>query len=362
MGMLPSASLRPCKTMSKPEPALGSICILPRLKGLGGPASFSARLTAALQARGWQVGSDPLAPDVRSLLIMGGTRRLDVVWQARRRGVHIVQRLNGMNWVQRKLPTGPRHFIKAEIANLILATTRRYLAHHIIYQSHFTQDWWQTAYGAVRAPGRVIYNGVDLNAFSPAGPQSPPTDRTRILMVEAHLGGGMEPGLENAVSLLQQLNQNEASPRWELQVVGDVPEDIRLRWAARAGAGLTFSGVVKREQVPPLDRAAHMLFSADLNAACPNSVVEALACGLPVLAFATGALPEMVTGQAGRVVPYGSNFWKLQPPVIGPLAAAAREIAAQQPTFRAAARARAETTYDIDQIVAAYLEVLLSPP
>jgi glycosyltransferase involved in cell wall biosynthesis len=280
--------------------------------------------------------------------------------------VHIVQRLNGMNWVQRKLPTGPRHFIKAEIANWILATTRRHLAHHIIYQSHFTQDWWHRVYGAVAAPGQVIYNGIDLHSFAPTGPQHPPDDRLRILMLEAHLGGGMEPGLENAVRLLQTLNQQTAGARWELQVAGDVPARMRARWIARAGQGaqnggdaLVFSGVVAREQVPALDRAAHLLFSADLNAACPNSVIEALACGLPVLAFATGALPEMVTGEAGRVVPYGSNHWNLEAPVIGPLAAAAREIAARQPVFRAAARARAEAAFNIDQIVAAYLEVLL---
>jgi glycosyltransferase involved in cell wall biosynthesis len=357
--MLLSALWQRCKPMAKPEPDSGSICILPRLKGLGGPASFAARLTAALHTRGWQVVADPLTAGVRALLIIGGTRRLDVIWRARQRGVHIVQRLNGMNWVQRKLPTGPRHFIKAEIANWILAITRRHLAHHIIYQSRFTQDWWQTVYGVVRAPGRVIYNGVDLQTFTPGGPQRPPEDRWRLLMVEAHLGGGMEPGLENAVHLLQQLNLASGGRRWELQVVGDVPEEVRARWAARAGQGVVFSGAVARDQVPALDRSAHLLFSADLNAACPNSVVEALACGLPVVAFATGALPEMVTGDAGRVVPYGSSHWNLEPPNLTPLVAAAQEIAAHQPIFRTAARARAVETFDIDRIVASYLEVLL---
>ncbi len=114
-----------------------------------------------------------------------------------------------------------------------------------------------------------------------------------------------------------------------------------------------------RDQVPALDRSAHLLFSADLNAACPNSVVEALACGLPVIAFATGALPEMVAGNAGRVVPYGSNFWNLEPPVIAPLAEAAREVAAQPSLFRPAARARAEAAYNIDQVVEEYLHVLI---
>jgi glycosyltransferase involved in cell wall biosynthesis len=50
-----------------------------------------------------------------------------------------------------------------------------------------------------------------------------------------------------------------------------------------------------------------MLFSADLNAACPNSVIEALACGTPVLGYDTGALPEMVPPKSGRIAHYGGN-------------------------------------------------------
>ena len=104
-----------------------AICILPQLKGLGGPASFAARLTAALQANGYRVHRrSRWQPGCAALLIMGGSRRLDLVWRARRRGVRIVQRLNGMNWVHRKLPTGFRHYLRAEVNNWILSTIRRW--------------------------------------------------------------------------------------------------------------------------------------------------------------------------------------------------------------------------------------------
>jgi glycosyltransferase involved in cell wall biosynthesis len=345
--------------MSNPDPQRGGICLFPLPRGLGGPASFAAQLVAALHKKGIATSPDPLAPGIQAVLVMGGTRRMDLLWRVKRRGVPIVQRLNGMNWVHRKLRTGARYFIKAEIANWILSTTRRFLANRIIYQSRFTQDWWQSTFGPVSASARVIYNGVDLQVYSLKGQGQPPTDRVRILMVEAHLGGGMEPGLENAVRLLRQLNQSGARA-WELVIAGDVPADVRTRLTAQADEKLKFSGVVPRDQVPVLDRSAHMLFSADLNAACPNSVIEALACGLPVIAFATGALPEMVTGGAGRVVPYGSNHWNLEPPLIEPLAQAAHEVAAAHPAFRRAARARAENAFDIQQVVDAYLETLLS--
>ena len=102
-----------------------------------------------------------------------------------------------------------------------------------------------------------------------------------------------------------------------------------------------------------------MLYSADLNAACPNSVIEALACGLPVAAFATGALPELVTGEAGRLAPYGGDPWKLERPDAPALAQAVEEILQDQPRFRAAARQRAEEAFGLDRMVERYLDVLL---
>jgi glycosyltransferase involved in cell wall biosynthesis len=102
-----------------------------------------------------------------------------------------------------------------------------------------------------------------------------------------------------------------------------------------------------------------LLYSADLNAACPNAVIEALACGLPVSAFATGALPELVTGDAGRLVPYGGDPWKLEPPAVPALVEAAADLLKDNDHFRRAARQRAEETFGLNTMVEKYLAALL---
>lgn len=333
-----------------------AVCILPRLQGLGGPASFRARLVEGLKARGVPVAASPDDPACRTLLVIGGTRRIGELLRAKKRGVRIVQRLNGMNWIHRRRYTGVLHFVRSEINNAILALTRRQIADYVVYQSGFAQTWWQTVYHKVAAPGSVIYNGVDLVQFSPHG-AFPPEDRYRVLMVEGHLGGGNEDGLSNAVALTRHLNGSLDRPV-ELMVVGDVPARLRAAHDQQVSGLINWAGVVKREQVAALDGSAHVLFSADLNAACPNSVIEALACGLPVVSYATGSLPELIEGDAGLVVPWGSNFWKLEPPDIPVLADAARRILQEQQRFRPAARARAEAVFGLDLMVEKYLEVL----
>jgi glycosyltransferase involved in cell wall biosynthesis len=335
-----------------------SICILPRLEGLGGPASFRARLAAGLAKRGIASHQNLDDPTCQAVLVIGGSKRVDELLRARQRGLRLVQRLNGMNWLHKRRNTGMKHYLKSEWNNFILASIRRWLADRVVYQSGFARTWWQSVYGAVKAPGRVIFNGVDLEEFSPQQTNLRPAGRERILLVEGRLGGGYEIGLENAVGLAQRLALLRPNPV-ELMVVGDVPDPLRARCERAAPGMVRWQGVVKRDEIAAIDRSAHLLFSADLNAACPNSVVEALACGLPVVAFATGSLSELVTDEAGCVVPWGSNYWKLEPPDLDGLSSSAAGMLSDLERFQNGARARALQAFGLETMVDLYLEALL---
>ena len=325
---------------------------------MGGPVSFYRRFIEGLNTRGYAVLPEPDWSQCAAVLVIGGTRRLDLLWQARLRGLRIVQRLNGMNWMHRKRRTHWKYYLRSEINNALLAHIRRNYADRIIYQSDFARSWWQTAYRMRPKPHSIVFNGVDLERFTPEGPGQPPLDHVRILLVEAHVSEGYEKGLESAISLTRQLGEQIAQPV-ELMVVGQVADDLRTYWTQHGGIWVTWQGVVARDKIPEIDRSAHLLFSSDLNAACPNSVIEALACGLPVIGYATGALPELVSGESGRVVPYGSNYWNLEPPDVNVLSTAALEILSDLPAFRRAARQRAEAAFSADTMVEAYLAQLV---
>ncbi len=330
---------------------------MPRKLGLGGPASFQARLAEELRANQVEVTFDPDDPAVSAILVVGGTRHLGVLLRARRRGVRIVQRLNGMNWVQRQRYTGAKHFLRAEVNNMILATIRGQLADRIVYQSQFSHDWWHRVYGPVRAPGRVVYNGVNLNEFSPFSEITPPSDRYRMLLVEGNMGNGYEFGVNVAVEAGLMLKNRLQRPL-ELMVVGRVPEALKSE-VARKDLNVVWKGVVNRNEVADVDRAAHVYFSADINAACPNAAIEALACGLPVIGYDTGSIPELVTDGAGEVAKYGGNPWKLEKPDLPPLVDAAYQVLTTNEPYRAAARKRAEMAFDIRAIARQYLQALV---
>lgn len=328
------------------------ICVTPKAQS-GGIGSFRYKFTAALQARGHEVVSDPAEKGVEAVLVIGGTRNLPGLWQARRRGIPVIQRLNGMNWIYRLRPTGWRHFIRSEYGNRILAFIRARLATAIIYQSDFSHRWWERRYGPTQKPYTVVYNGVDLDTYTPNGPHERPADTTRLLVVEGSLADGYEYFLEIAVALAERLGARRPV---ELMVAARVDPAVLQYWKEHSKVPILYQRV-GREYIPQLDRSAHLLYPAELNAACPNAVIEAMACGLPVIAFDTGSLPELVAGDAGRIVPYGGDAWKLERPDIPALADVAGEILADQPRFRAGARGRA-MAFGLDTMVERYLAVL----
>ncbi|HKY53168.1 MAG TPA: glycosyltransferase family 4 protein [Anaerolineales bacterium] len=331
------------------------ICIVPRVEGLAGVASFRLKFEEGLRQRGMDVTYDP-SVGADAILVLAGTKNLFPLWKARRRGIRVVQRLDGINWVHRARWAGLRYTLRAIYGNANLSFIRRRLADHIIYQSQFIKHWWEDWYGPARMPSSIILNGVDLGRYTPDGLHERPSHLYRLLVVEGSLAGGLDSGLYHAVELSNALSHKF---KIELFVVGRVDAHTQNKLSQQTSFRIKFMNTVPREHIPWLMRSSHILFSSEVNPPCPNSVIEALACGLPVVGFDTGSLSEIVQGDAGRLVSYGTNEWKLEKPDVPALAKAAVEVLEDQKRFRNSARERAEAVFGLDKMVDEYLKVLL---
>ncbi len=343
------------------------IGLVPKLHGIGGMVSFQTKLVEGLSRRGINISYDLGETNHDSILIIGGTRNLHQLWQAKRRGIRIVQRLDGMNWIHRVLNTGINHWLRAEYGNFILRVIRSNFANKIAYQSQFSKEWWERERGKTTSHHVIIYNGVDLSKYKPAVTDGSREGIIRLLLVEGSLLGGYEFGLENAVHLANGLaNFPNQSKRVELVVVGKVSNALQEFWEnwmkekiPHGKFDIKWIGVVDHMKIPEIYQGADVLFSADINAACPNSVIESLASGTPVVAFDTGALPELLNHKGGLVVPYGGNPWKIDPPDITSLSENTYNIINNLDEYRKSARARAESAFDLEFMIDQYVELLL---
>lgn len=342
-----------------------SICLLPEAASLGGPRTFQQNLVSwAAQSPDIEVHFDAEREDTDAFLVIGGPKKyLGRLLRARKKGIPVVHRLNGMNWIHRQQNCGARYYLHSEAANLAIAFFRRFVCSRIIYQSPFCQQRWEKIYGKLSTPSTVIFNGTDVNTFRPA-PEPPDLNgKIEFILAEGSFRHGMDFGLDVAAELALGLAERFPQPvRMHVAGKTDPQTESRIRnilSSSGKNADVVFEGVLKRDELISLEQKAAFFFSSEIHAACPNAVIEAMACGVPVTGFDTGALKD-VTGDAGIIVPYGTDPWKLEKPLCAPLIDAAEKVIRENSAFRTAARTQAVSCFDRDQMAQAYVDFCLT--
>jgi len=209
------------------------------------------------------------------------------------------------------------------------------------------------------APHRVsnICNGVDTERFAPGSPSPElglPADFLRPDVVRIGTVGRLQP-VKNQVALLEAVallraRCPELAVRIRLVLVGDGPLREELTRQARTMMLETttwFAGATER--VPEWMRALDVFVLPSLNEGISNTLLEAMATGVPVLASAVGGNPELIEeGVAGDT---------FAPRDVEGLAALIERYVAEPGLRRAhgmAVRRRAESNFSLRSMVAAY--------
>ncbi|HTP36074.1 MAG TPA: glycosyltransferase [Candidatus Acidoferrales bacterium] len=159
----------------------------------------------------------------------------------------------------------------------------------------------------------VIHNGVDSRRFCPdAAARIRIRRELRIADDELCIGcvGNLIP-VKDHLTLLRAVDGLARRGRsWRLLIAGDGPERPRLAafvdahpaWKGR----VTFLG--RHNAVASLLNAMDVYVLSSLTEGISNSLLEAMATGLPVLATETGGNPEVVTGgESGLLFPVGDE-------------------------------------------------------
>jgi sugar transferase (PEP-CTERM/EpsH1 system associated) len=199
-----------------------------------------------------------------------------------------------------------------------------------------------------------IYNGVDTECFRPgSGAGLPPdfADPDNLVIGTVGRMHGVKDQL-NLVRAFVQLVQRlpEQAPRLRLALIGDGPLQAVCRTeleAAGLGAQAWLPG--SRDDVPDLLRCLDLFVLPSQAEGISNTILEAMATGLPVIATAVGGNLELVAGgETGTLVPPNDPE-----ALAGALAAYVRDPALRAAHARAA-RQRVEQRFSLDGMLARY--------
>ena len=152
------------------------------------------------------------------------------------------------------------------------------------------------AEGATPENTFVLHNPVDTQAFHPGGVRNKDIDVLFIGRLVA------EKGLPILIKAARQLSKET-----RILVVGDGPLRKRLeRDAQQVQATIQFRGWFENKLLPQYIRRAKLQVVPSLSEAQGLVVLEAMACGVPVIGTETGGIPDMIEhGENGWLVPPG---------------------------------------------------------
>jgi len=196
-------------------------------------------------------------------------------------------------------------------------------------------------------PISIIPNGVDTSLYSP--PARREWDPTRMLFVGRLV---YQKGLDVLFNALGELK----SLPWKLTLVGDGPLQPMLEsLASEMGISdrIAFKGWLSGEDLVEEYRDANTFVFPSRHEGMPNAVLEAMACGLPVIA-------TEIAGNHELVIPEKTGLL-VQPENVPALKAALDSLLPDPPTremMGAAGRGIVVEGYSWENATAQYLKIM----
>ena len=259
---------------------------------------------------------------------------------AKRKGIALVVNQNGVaypGWYGRNI----------DVVNRPMADLLR-IADHVLYQSEFCRLAADEFLNVRPRSSEVLYNPVDTEVFSPAA--SRPEVLTLLLAGYQAKSYRVRTAIETLGRVAHRI------PNARLIITGRFgwarsDADGRAmahEWARALGVddNVEMTGPYLQADAPEIYRRSSILLHTKYNDPCPTTVLEALACGLPVVYSATGGVPELVGPAAGVGVPGELRWDRDVPPDPGALSDAVLAAVDRYDVLSTAARQRAVSMFD----------------
>lgn len=164
------------------------------------------------------------------------------------------------------------------------------MAHAVVYQSKWAKEWIGS-YVGFEDKAHIIYNGVDTETFYPR--KKEPRDYKKFLFVKYN----RDENKRDTEAFDMFTEQWLINHHNELYLVGRFSDDIRENnFDFFRGENVTYLGVLEdRRRLAAVMGECDVLLYPSYSDACPNTVIEARACGMQIWHNGHSGVPEAAT-------------------------------------------------------------------
>ncbi|TVS21091.1 MAG: glycosyltransferase [Planctomycetaceae bacterium] len=176
------------------------------------------------------------------------------------------------------------------VRRFVTASARR--AEVVVAVSEYTADMIARTIGVCRP--KVILNAVDTEFFTPAGRTGAPNGTRPICLL--HVG---KPSRRKGADLLPPIMKSLGAG-YQLYYTGS---ESAFSEYGKPAPNMTSLGRLSQEEIRDQYRRADVLLFPSRGEGLARAIMEALACGTPVVAANISSMPEAVDDHVGRLCP-----------------------------------------------------------
>jgi glycosyltransferase involved in cell wall biosynthesis len=274
----------------------------------------------------------------------------EIVQWVKKYGVKFVWNQNGVAypaWTSREAS----RFSNRVMRNLIRQ------ADYVIYQSEFCRESADRFLKQVSVPYNVLPNCVDTAFFFPA-PSETPLTPWNLLTTGTHQQAERVLSVLRATALLKEKNREVRLtlagrldwPKAEQEVKEEIQKlDLRDQ--------VNFYPPFTQEEAPDIYRQAQVFIHIKYKDPCPTVVIEAMACGIPVVGSKSGGMPELVGEEGGILIDVPESWEQMHYPSPEKIAEAVEKIFSDLHEYRVKARERAVAHFSKDRWVERHRDI-----
>ena len=219
-------------------------------------------------------------------------------------------------------------------------------ADYVFYQSEFARSSADQFLGKRSGPSEVLYNSVDTTQFCPPRIRKTSSKLTLLVMGSQY----QKYRLESSIRALACLRK--AHPHIRMLVAGKVWDHVlgpikQLIRDLRVEDFIEFMPAFTQKEAVGIFHKCDILLHTKIQDVCPGVVIEAMACGVPVVYSLSGGVPELVGDKAGIGVRTFASWQKRTPPAAELWAEAVLTVAEDLSRYSEAARQRTVEYFDL---------------